>query len=157
LVWANHCIVAVDTCGYARPDTLAVIAVLNERLAAGKSVLHSLAFAIVKNSWVSTLTACHRLVVLVLGQTISETVANEDGLQVNVALLVRQDFGSEDGNVMTSIRFSGNMEVLLCVFRELLEEKSKEGVDILASSDSVANRAAAVRVSDIDWLIEEDD
>jgi len=94
--------------------------------------------------------------VFVLGQAISETVSDEDGLQVDVALLVGQDFGGEDRNVMASIRFSGNMEVLLCVFRELLEEKGQESVDILASSDSVANRAATVGVADVDWLVEED-
>ena len=30
------------------------------------------------------------------------------------------------------------------VLRELLEEEGKQGVDVLASSDSVANRAARV-------------
>lgn len=49
------------------------------------------------------------------------------------------------------------MEVLLGVLWELLEEESKKGVNVLASSDSVADRAAAVRVTDVNWLVKEDD
>ena len=103
LVWTDHSIVTVDTGRDARPNTLTVVAVLNEALAARKRVVHSLAFALRENSFVSTISASHRSVMLVLGQTIGETVTNEDGLQVDVALLVRQDFGGEDWNVVTSI------------------------------------------------------
>jgi len=49
------------------------------------------------------------------------------------------------------------MEVLLRVLWELLEEERKESINVLAGCDSVADRATAVRVSDIDWLIKEND
>lgn len=49
------------------------------------------------------------------------------------------------------------MEVLLGVLGELVEEEGEEGIDILASSDRVAHGATAVRVTDIDGLVKEDD
>jgi hypothetical protein len=49
------------------------------------------------------------------------------------------------------------VEVLLGIFWELLEEKCEECVYILSGCDSVADRAAAVRVTDIDGLVKEDD
>lgn len=122
LVWSDHSIVAVDAGWHARPDTLAIVAGLDHALAAGKSVLHSLALALVENSWVSTLSAGHWLVILVLSKAISQTVTDEDGLQVDVALLVGKDLGGEDWDVVTSVRLSGNVEVLFRVFWELLEE-----------------------------------
>jgi len=57
---------------------------------------------------------------------------------------------------MAGVGFSSNVEVLLRVFWELLEEESEECVDILASCDSVTDGTSAIRVADIDWLIEED-
>lgn len=157
LVWANHSIVAVDACRHTRPDTLAIIAVLDEALAAGKCVLHGLAFTIIKHSWVSTLTASHGLVVFILSQTISKTVTNENGLQVDIALLMRQDLGSEDGDVVASIRLSSDVEILLGILGELLEEKGEKSIDILSSSDGITDSATTVRVPDINGLIEEYD
>jgi hypothetical protein len=49
------------------------------------------------------------------------------------------------------------VEVLLGIFWELLEEEGKEGIDILACSNGVANSGATVRIADIDGLVEEDD
>jgi len=40
LVWTNHSIVTVNACRHALPDTFAVVASLNERLATWKSVCH---------------------------------------------------------------------------------------------------------------------
>ena len=48
-----------------------------------------------------------------------------------------QDLRREDWDVVTGIRFSSNMEVLMRILWELLEEEGKEGVDILASCDCV--------------------
>jgi len=62
---------------------------------------------------------------LVLGQAIGETVANEDGLEVDVPLLVREDLGGEDRNVVASVRFTGDVEVLMRVLWELLEEEGE--------------------------------
>jgi len=36
------------------------------------------------------------------------------------------------------------MEVLFGIFRELLEEKSEESIDVLSGSNSIANRSTAV-------------
>jgi hypothetical protein len=49
------------------------------------------------------------------------------------------------------------VEVLLGVLGELLKEESQEGIDILAGGRSVADRAAAVGVANVDGLVEEDD
>lgn len=144
LIWPQQSVVAVNTGRDTRPDTLAVIAILDEALATGKSVGHSLTFAIIKNSWVTTLSTSHWLIVLILGKAISKTVANEDGLEVDVAFLMRQDLGSEDGNVVPRIGFASNMEVLLRIFGKLFEEESKESVNILARSNGIADRAATV-------------
>ena len=57
---------------------------------------------------------------------------------------------------MSSIRLPGNMKILVGVLRKLLEEKREQSVHILASSDSIADRASAVGVARVDRLIEED-
>lgn len=49
------------------------------------------------------------------------------------------------------------MEVLLGVLRELFEKQSKKSIDIFACSNSVADRAAAIREASVDGLIQEDD
>ena len=94
---------------------------------------------------------------LVLSKTVGQTVTDEDGLEVDVALLVRKNLRSEDGNVVASVALAGDVEVLLGVLGELLEEEGEEGVDVLASSDGVADSVAGVRVADVHRLVEEDD
>lgn len=49
------------------------------------------------------------------------------------------------------------MEVLSRILGELVEEECEKGVDVLASSDSVADGATAVGVADVDRLVQEDD
>ena len=49
------------------------------------------------------------------------------------------------------------MEVLLAVFGELLKEKCKKSVNVLAGRDSIADRTATVGISDIYRLVEKDD
>lgn len=56
---------------------------------------------------------------------------------------------------MASVGFSSDVEVLLRVLWELLEEESKECIDVLSGSDGVADRPTAIRIAYIDWLIEE--
>lgn len=58
---------------------------------------------------------------------------------------------------MTSVRLARNVEVLLSVFRELLEEQGKESVNVLAGSNGVADGGPAVGVSDVDGLVKEND
>lgn len=157
LVWANHGIVAVDGGRDARPDRLGFVAILNQAGTAGVSVVHGLARTLVEDSRPATLTTGHGTVVLVLCQTIGQTIADKDGLEVDVALLVRQDLRCEDGDVVTSIGLARDVEALLGVLGELLEEEGKQGVDVLAGGDGVADRAARVRVANVDRLVEEDD
>jgi hypothetical protein len=139
LIWSNHGIVAVNACRNARPNTLAVVAVLDQTLATWKCVVHSLTFAGIEDSWVSTLSASHWSVVLILGKTIGQSVTDKDRLEVDVALLVGQDFGGEDGNIVTGIRFTSDMEILCRILRELFEEQSEKSINILASSNGVAD------------------
>lgn len=140
----DHCIVAVDACRNTRPDALAVIAILDKALAARKSIVHRLAFGLIENSRVSTLAAGHRSVVLVLLEAISETVADQEGFQVDVSLLVRHDLCREDWNVVTGIRFTSNVEILLRILWELFEEKGKQGVDIFSGRNCVADGVPTV-------------
>jgi hypothetical protein len=156
LVGTDHSVVAVDGGGNARPNALAVVARLDELLAARKRVVHSLALLLIKDSGPATITASHGTVVLVLSKTIGETVTDQNGLQVDVALLVRQDLRGENGDVVASVTLAGDVEVLLGVLGELLEEESEESVDVLAGSDGVADSVAGVRVADVDGLIKED-
>jgi len=123
LVWTNHGIVAVDTSRNARPNAPALVAAFDETEAAWKSVIHCLTFALVENSWPSSITASHRPVVGVLSESICESISDKNRLQVDVALLVREDLGCKYGNVMASIRFTSDVEVLFSVFRELFEKQ----------------------------------
>lgn len=156
LVGANHGVVTVNRGGDADPRALAVVARLNHALAAVQRVVHGLASALVNNSGVATITAGHGAVVLVLGKAISETVTDQNGLQVDVALLVGQNLRSHDRDIVTSVGLASNVEVLLGVLGELLEEQGKESVDILASSNGVTDGGTAVGVADVDGLVEED-
>ena len=125
LVRTNHGVVAVDGSGNTGPDRLRVVAVLNEAGAAGVGVVHSLALRLVKNGRPATLTAGHGTVVLVLSKTISQTVTDENGLKVDVALLVGKDLGGKDRDVVTSIRLARDVEALVRVLGELLEEEGE--------------------------------
>jgi hypothetical protein len=144
LVRTNHGVVAVDGGRNTRPDAFAVVTALNQAQAAGQGIVHSLALLRVKDSRRTTLTASHGTVLGVLGQTIGKTVTNEDGLKVDVALLVREDLGGEDWDVVASVRLARDVERLSGVLGELLEEESQESVDVLAGSNSVGDRAATV-------------
>ena len=69
---------------------------------------------------------------------------------------MRKDLVCKDGDVVTGVRLASNVEVLLGVLGELVEEEGEKGVDVLASSNGVANGTAAVGVADVDGLVEED-
>jgi hypothetical protein len=125
-------------------------------LAAGQGVVHGLAGALIQNSGVTTLAAGHRAVVTVLSETVGETVTNENRLEVDVALLVGENLRSHDRDIVASVGLASNVEVLCSVLRELLEEQCQESIDVLASSNSVTDRAATVGVADIDGLVQED-
>ena len=153
LVGAEERVVAVDGCRDAGPDAFAVVTALDERLAAGERVVHGLAFAFVEHGRPSALAARHGSVVLVLGQAVGQAVADEDGLEVDVRLLVAEDLRAEDWDVVSGVRFAGDVEVLMRVLWELLEEEGEEGIDVLAGGYGVADAAATVGVADVDGLI----
>lgn len=156
LIRSQEGVVAVDGGRDTDPSTLTVVAGLNHRKAARKGIVHRLAGGFIQNSRVATLTASHWSIVWVLGETISQTVSDKHRLEVNVALLVGEDLGSEDWNVVASIGLSSNVEVLLRVFRELLEEEREQSIDIFASSNGITDRRTAVGVANIDRLVKED-
>lgn len=91
LVGSKQRVVAVDRCGDAGPDALAVVAALDQGLAARERVFHALAFTVVEDGGPAAFTAGHGLVVCILGETVCEAVADEDGFEVDVSLLVGQD------------------------------------------------------------------
>lgn len=103
MVRANHDVVAIDGGGDADPVGARVVAGLDETGAAGSGLNHGLALTLVEDSWVASLTAGHGGVVLVLCEAVGETVADGDGLEVDVAVLVRHDFGSKLGDVVAAI------------------------------------------------------
>lgn len=144
LVRADHSVVAVDGGRHTAPDRLGVVAVLDQAKAARKSVVHGPAGALVQDSGPTTLTASHRAVLRVLSETIGETIADQDRLEIDVALLVRQNLRSKHRNVMASVRLARNVEALLRVLGELLKEESEQGVDVLAGGNSVADRTTGV-------------
>ena len=90
-------------------------------------------------------------------KTICETVADQNRLKINVAVLVRQNLRGKYRDVMASVRLARDVEALLRVLRELLEEQCEQGVDVLASGHCVADRASRVRVTNVNRLVEEDD
>lgn len=139
LIWTNHSVVTVDRRWDAGPNGLGLVALLDQRLAAWKRVVHGLALGLGENSWVATVAAGHWAVVLVLDETIGEAVADEDRLKVDVALFVGKNLRGEDWNVVASIRLSSDVEVLLSVLWELLKEQRQESIDVLAGCDGVGD------------------
>ena len=155
LVRANEGVVAINRRGNTKPRTFCVVARLDHRLATRQRVVHGLAGRLIQDSRVTTFATGHGAIVLVLSQWIGNTVADQDGLEVDVTLLVRQNLGGKNRNVMSSVRLSRDMEVLLRILRELLEEEGEQSINVLASSDRVTDGGATVGVSDIDRLVEE--
>lgn len=88
LVRAENGVVAVNRSRNARPDTLAVVAVLDQGLAARESIVHGLASGFVNDAGPATITAGHWAVRGVLVVAVGETIANQRSLDVDVALLV---------------------------------------------------------------------
>jgi len=125
LVRANEVVVAVDCCRNARPDALAIVARLNKLLASRKSVIHRLTLALIENAWPRTLSASHWSVVLILDVRIGQTISDKRGFDVDVSLLVGKDLGGEDGDVVTGIRLTRDVEILLGILWELLEEEGQ--------------------------------
>lgn len=156
LVGSKDGVVAVNGGRDTDPGTLTVVAGLDHGLAAGQGVVHGPAGTFVQDGRVATITAGHGAVVVVLGQAVSQTIANQHRLEVDVALLVGEDLRGESRDVVASVGLASNVEVLLGVLRELLEEQRQQSVDILARSHSVADGRATVGVAHVDGLVQED-
>lgn len=139
LVRTDHGVVAVDGGRNTRPDALTVVAALDQAQATRQSIVHGLALLRVKDSRRTTFATSHGAVLGVLGEAIGKTVTNENGLKVDVALLVRENLRGEDGDVVASVGFTRDVERLSSVLGELLEEEGQEGVYVLAGSDSVGD------------------
>ncbi|KAI6772036.1 hypothetical protein HG530_002994 [Fusarium avenaceum] len=122
LVGAHHGVVAVDAGGDTGPGAARLVTTLDQGLATGQSVVHRLALALAQDGGVATLTTGHGAVVSVLGVAIGKTVTDQDTLEVDVAVLVREDLVGKDGDVVTGIRLSSNVEILLGILGELMEE-----------------------------------
>lgn len=144
LVGSKDLVVAVDGCRDAAHPALALVARGDHALATRQGVVHGLALTLAKHGIVATFAACHGAVVRVLRVGVRQAIADKDRLEVDVAVLVRQDLRGKDGDVVTGIRLAADVEILLGVLGELLEEEGQQGVDVLAGSVGVADGVAAV-------------
>jgi len=140
LVGADQGIVAVNGSRDASPDAPTLIAALDESLAPRQGIVHAAALALAKDSRIAAITASHWAIVSILSKSIGQAVANQDRLEVDIAVLVRQNLGSEDRDVVASVRFACNVEVLRGILWELVEEQGQESIHILGSSNGVAHR-----------------
>lgn len=77
LVRAYDGVVAVNGSGNAGPDAATIVAAFDEGFAAREGVVHGLAFALVENGGPASVAAGHGAVVIVLGQSVREAVADE--------------------------------------------------------------------------------
>ena len=125
LVGSDDGIVAVDSRRNTWPDTLAIVTAFNEWLASRERVVHSLTLAFFYNGWPATIAASHRPVVFVLREAVGKTVTDQDRFQIDVSLLVTHNLRREYGYVMSRIRLSGNMKILMGVLREQLEKEGE--------------------------------
>lgn len=103
LVWTNHDVVTVDRCWYTDPAGAAVVTRFDQTGAAWVGAIHRLTFALSENRWITSFTTTHWAIVVILGETISQTVSNQQRLQIDVAVLVTENLGSKLWNVVTSI------------------------------------------------------
>ena len=70
---------------------------------------------------------------------------------------MRENLRREHGQVMTAVRLPGDMKILRGVFRELLEEKGEESIDVSTSGGRGGDGTAAVRETNVDGLVQKDD
>ena len=103
LVGSENGTVAVDRRGNTGPDASTIVTALDQGLAAREGIVHGLASALVDDCWPASITASHGSVVFVLSQTVGETVANHDRLEIDIGLLMLLDLGRENWDVVTSV------------------------------------------------------
>lgn len=107
-----------------------VIAALDFFLALWNGGLHSFASRLIQDSTVPALSTGHGRIRCELGVRVGHAVSNKDRLELDIGPLF-QDVCCKYWNVVTSVRFSCDMEVLEGILRKLLEEQGQESKDIL--------------------------
>lgn len=103
LVWAHHSVVTVDGGRYTRPSAAGFVAVLDKRLAARQSIIHGLTLALAEDRLVATFAASHGAVVSILSVAVRKTVADEDRLKIDIAVLVLENLGGENRDIVTGV------------------------------------------------------
>lgn len=144
LIWTHHYVIAIDRCRDTCPNAFAFIAAFNERLAAGKCIIHPATSALVEDGRPAALPTSHGPIVRILSQTIRETVPNQNRFKIDIPMLVTEDFRREHRNVVARVRLAGDMKILLRILGKLREEQSEQGINIFARCNSIADRSSAV-------------
>lgn len=167
LVGGDHLLVAVGGGGQAAEDRVGIVASLDQVGAGWVRISHLVAGGIVQDRAVRV-AAGHLGVVLVLDLGISETVANEEGGEVDVLdtwrtvqggrheLVLSVDLLTNGRDVVTGVGLSSDVEVEALVLWELLEEDLEESIDILGGGEGVGDRVT-VREANVGGLVQEDD
>lgn len=122
LVGQDERIVAVNGCRNALPGALRVITSLDKLLTPLKRVIHRFAVLLTQNGRVTAITTSHWAVVSILSILICQAIADKNALEIDVAILVGENFRSKGRNVMSAVGLACDVEVLLGIFRELMEE-----------------------------------
>jgi hypothetical protein len=91
-----------------------------------------------------------------------KTVTNTDTLEVQVKTTSSDDVGGDSGNVMSSVRFTSDVEISALVLREFVNEFLKENIEISGdlsfvlvnfSSSGVASAQRLINVEDVSNII----
>ena len=103
LIWTHQRVIAIDRRRDTRPNAFACIAAGDERLAARKCIIHSLTGALVEDGRPTALSTRHGPVICILSQSVGETVPDQNRFQIDISMLVTQDFRRKHGNVMAGV------------------------------------------------------
>jgi len=91
-----------------------------------------------------------------------KTVTNTNTLEGQVEAASSEDFGGDGGDIVSSIRFTSDVEISSLVLREFIEEFLKENVEMISdlsfvcvkfSSSGVASAQRLINVKDISNVI----
>ncbi|KAH3667568.1 hypothetical protein OGATHE_003091 [Ogataea polymorpha] len=84
---------------------------------------------------------------------VGQTVANQHRGEVERSVSMSENLGGKHWNVMTTVRLTSDVEVVLQQVWELLVEQLQEGVNVFTSCDRVRDRLGRVRESNVDRLV----
>ena len=156
MIRSDHSVVAVDGCRNTRPDALTVVAALDQGPTTRHRIVHRVAFTFAEYCRIPSFAASHRSVVVILCESIGQAIANEDRLEVDITLLVAEDLRGKDGDVVSSVGFACDVEILMGIFGVLLEKEGEKSVDVLSCRNGVTDRTTAVGKASVNRLIKED-